>query len=235
MYEMKVRIRFSDIGSDQKLRLYELPKYFQDISIEHSEAVGVGIPYLTERSLAWLLTSWQIDIERLPVYNEVVTVRTWPYSFRSSFGYRNYEIIDAAGNQIVKAYALWLHTDIANMKPAVTLPEEYSKYGLDEQLEMEYQPRKITLPAEMEEVDQVLVTEHYADMYQHMNNAMYVDIASDYLPENAEITRIRVDYRKQVKIGDRMYIRRHLEEGRCYVAFYDDAGDMHVSTEFMIR
>ena len=30
MYEMKVRIRFSDIGSDQKLRLYELPKYFQD-------------------------------------------------------------------------------------------------------------------------------------------------------------------------------------------------------------
>lgn len=235
MYEMKIRIRFSDIGSDQKLRLYELPKYFQDISIEHSEAAGVGIPYLAPRSLAWLLTSWQIDIERLPVYNEVVTVRTWPYSFRSSFGYRNYEIIDAEGRHIVKAYALWLHTDIANMKPAVTLPEEYSKYGLDEQLEMEYQPRKITLPAEMDEVDQVLVTEHYADMYQHMNNAMYVDIASDYLPENAEIIRIRVDYRKQVKIGDRMHIRRHLAEDRCYVAFYDNAGDMHVSTEFMIR
>lgn len=235
MYEMKIRIRFSDIGSDQKLRLYELPKYFQDISIEHSEAAGVGIPYLAPRSLAWLLTSWQIDIERLPVYNEVVTVRTWPYSFRSSFGYRNYEIIDAEGRRIVKAYALWLHTDIANMKPAVTLPEEYSKYGLDEQLEMEYQPRKITLPAEMDEVDQVLVTEHYADMYQHMNNAMYVDIASDYLPENAEIIRIRVDYRKQVKIGDRMHIRRHLAEDRCYVAFYDNAGDMHVSTEFMIR
>lgn len=235
MYEMKIRIRFSDIGSDQKLRLYELPKYFQDISIEHSEAAGVGIPYLAPRSLAWLLTSWQIDIERLPVYNEVVTVRTWPYSFRSSFGYRNYEIIDAEGRQIVKAHALWLHTDIANMKPAVTLPEEYSKYGLDEQLEMEYQPRKITLPAEMDEVDQVLVTEHYADMYQHMNNAMYVDIASDYLPENAEIIRIRVDYRKQVKIGDRMHIRRHLAEDRCYVAFYDNAGDMHVSTEFMIR
>ena len=235
MYEMKVRIRFSDIGSDQKLRLYELPKYFQDISIEHSEAVGVGIPYLAPRSLAWLLTSWQIDIERLPVYNEIVTVRTWPYSFRSSFGYRNYEIVDEAGNQIVKAYALWLHTDIANMKPAVTLPEEYSKYGLDDQLEMEYQPRKITLPSEMEEVDQVLVTEHYADMYQHMNNAMYVDIASDYLPEYAEIARIRVDYRKQVKIGDRMYIRRQVTEDKCYVAVYDEAGDMHVSTEFIIR
>ena len=40
MYEMKIRIRFSDIGSDQKLRLYELPKYFQDISIEHADILA---------------------------------------------------------------------------------------------------------------------------------------------------------------------------------------------------
>lgn len=235
MHEMKVRIRFSDIGADNKLRLYELPKYFQDISIEHSEAAGVGIEYLSSRSLAWLLTSWQIDIERLPVYNEQVTVRTWPYSFRSSFGYRNYEILDETGSQIVKAYALWLHTDIANMTPAVTSEEEYGKYGLEPQLDMEYLPRKIALPTDMEEVDRILVTEHYADMYQHMNNAMYVDIASDYIPKHSDVARIRVDYRKQVKIGDRMYIRRRQVGDDCYVAFYDEAGDMHVSTEFGIR
>lgn len=235
MYEMKVRIRFSDIGADNRLRLYELPKYFQDISIGHSEAAGVGIAYLTPRSLAWLLTSWQIDIERLPVYNELITVRTWPYSFRSSFGYRNYEILDEEGSRIVKAYALWLHTDVANMKPAITSEEEYSRYGLEPQLDMDYQPRKITLPTDMEAVDQILVTGHYADMYQHMNNAMYVDLASDYIPKQADISRIRVDYRKQVKIGDRMYIRRKQTEEVCYVAFYDEAGTMHVSTEFIIR
>ena len=41
MYEMSVRVRFSDIGCDGKLRLYELPKYFQNISIEYRNSLFI--------------------------------------------------------------------------------------------------------------------------------------------------------------------------------------------------
>ncbi len=234
MYEIQVRVRFSDIGSDQRLRLYELPKYFQDSSIEHSESLEVGIPYLTERNLAWLLTSWQIEIQRLPVYDEKLIIQTWPYEFKSAFGYRNYRMRTESGEVLAEGQAIWLHTDIVQMKPVKTPEEESSRYGYEDALDMEYLPRKITLPQTMTPVDQVKVTRHYADMYMHMNNAMYVDIASDYLPETKDVKRLRVDYRKQVKIGDTMIVKQAYEGNHCYVAFYDEADEMHVSTEFLL-
>ncbi len=234
MYEMSVRVRFSDIGCDGKLRLYELPKYFQDISIEHSESLNIGIPYLSERNLAWLLTSWQIDIVRMPEYDERLTVQTWPYEFKSAFGYRNYRMLDEKGEVIVKAQAIWLHTDVAAMRPVRTLEEEVQLYQSEPKLEMEYLPRKIELPPDLEEVDRIKVTRHYADMYLHMNNAMYVDIASDYLPEDRKVSRVCVDYRKQVRVGDVMLVKRAWLDNRCYVAFYDAADNMHVSTEFWL-
>lgn len=234
MYEMTVRLRFSDMGFDGKLRPYVLPKIFQDCSIEHSEAVGVGMSYLSSRNLAWLLTSWQIDIERLPEYHEEVTIQTWPYEFRTAFGYRNYDMIDKNGNILVKAYALWLHTDTSEMKPVHVTDEEAESYGLEPKLDMEYAPRKIDLPKEMEAVDRLRVTSRYADMYLHMNNAVYVDVASDYLPEHVSIKRIRVDYRKQLKIGDVTVIRKKIEGNVCYIAFCDETGVLHVGTEFVI-
>lgn len=234
MYEMTVRVRFSDIGRNGKLRLYELPKLFQDCSIEHSEAVGVGIPYLSPRHLAWLLTSWQIEIERLPEYDERLTVQTWPYEFKSAFGYRNYRMLDEGNHVIANGQALWLHTDIEEMKPARVSEEEAMSYGMEPKLDMEYLSRKIALPNEMEAADRLTVTAHYADMYQHLNNAMYVDLASDYLPQEAVVKRIRVDYRKQLKVGDITVIKKKIEDEHCYIAFYDTEDEMHVSTEFII-
>lgn len=234
MYEITVRVRFSDIGMNNRFRLYELPKYFQDSSIEHSESLNIGIPYLRPNNLAWLLTSWQIDINRLPGYDERLTIRTWPYDFKGAFGYRNYVMLSAEGEILAKAYAIWLHTDILAMRP-VRVPEEEAKlYGTEMKLDMEYTPRKIQLPLEMEEVDRVPVNCHLADMYQHMNNAMYVDIASDYIPKEDNVLRIRVDYRKQVKVGDILIVKRAWEADHCYVAFYDEDGEMHVSTEFLL-
>lgn len=234
MYEMTTRIRFSDIGRDGKLRIYELPKLFQDCSIEHSESLGIGIPFLQPRHLAWLLTSWQIDIERLPDYNEIVRIQTWPYEFKSSFGYRNYRMIGEDNEVIVQGYALWLHTDIQEMKPVRVLEEEAEKYGFEPRIDMEYTSRKIMLPDDMMVVSDLTVSPHYADMYRHLNNAMYVDIASDYLPKGGKVQRIRVDYRKQVKVGDQLVIKQQIVDDHCYIAFYDEQDELHVGTEFII-
>lgn len=235
MYEMKMRIRFSDISRDGKLRIYELPKLFQDCSIEHSESLGIGIPYLEPKHLAWLLTSWQIDIQRLPEYGEEVRIQTWPYEFKSAFGYRNYQMIGEEDEVIVSGYALWLHTDIQEMKPVRVSEEETARYGFEPRLEMEYTPRKIVLPDDMMVVSDLLVTPHYADMYRHLNNAMYVDIASDYLPKGEDVARIRVDYRKQVKVGDQLVVKQQIIDDHCYIAFCDEQDELHVGTEFIIR
>jgi hypothetical protein len=64
---------------------------------------------------------------------------------------------------------------------------------------------------------------------------MYVDLASDYLPQEADVARIRVDYRKQLRVGDITVVKKKIESPLCYIAFYDSAGEMHVATEFVLR
>ena len=241
MYEMIHKVRFGNIGYGGKLRLYELPRWMQDVSIEQSESLGVGMSYLAEKRLAWLVASWQIDIERLPEYYETVSVATWPYSFRHSLGYRNYLITTEGGETLVRANAIWIHTDLSTMTPASVSDDEAAAYGADRGFEqriqdMEYCPRKIkTDDCDMEIVGRQVIERHYADMHNHFNNAIYVDIASDFLPEDREVSRIRVEYRLQLKVGETLIVRRCLTEDKALIVFSSEDDYTHAVLEFTFK
>ena len=42
----------------------------------------MGIDYLAEKHRAWLLSSWQIVVDRYPKLGERIVVSTWPYDFK---------------------------------------------------------------------------------------------------------------------------------------------------------
>ena len=62
MYSFESRIRYSETGSDGKLTILSLMDYFQDCSTLQSEDLGVGLSYLLERNMVWVVSSWQIAI-----------------------------------------------------------------------------------------------------------------------------------------------------------------------------
>lgn len=61
---------------------------------------------------------------------------------------------------------------------------------------MEYAPRRITVPEEYEEKEPVLVMKHHLDTNHHVNNAQYVEIVREFLPEHFQIGEMRVEYKK---------------------------------------
>ena len=90
MYEMKGRIRYSECGTDNKLTLAGLINYFQDATSEHSQLLGVGAEYMKERKKAWVLNSWQVEVNRYPTCSEEVVVETWPTDFKGILGPRDF-------------------------------------------------------------------------------------------------------------------------------------------------
>ena len=71
------RIRYSEVDSSCRLSLTGLTNYFQDCSVFHSQSHDVGIRFLADNHIAWVLSSWQICINRLPLLNEQVKISTW--------------------------------------------------------------------------------------------------------------------------------------------------------------
>lgn len=212
MYQFNSRIRYSEVDSGGSLSLESLLDYFQDCSIFHSEDLGVGVGYLRERHLAWVMSAWQIVAERYPRFGERVVIGTAPYEFKGFFGYRNFLMETEEGERLACANTLWTLMDMENMRPAKPTAQMLGAYVLEEKLPMDYAPRKIALPGEggirMEAIE---IRRHHLDTNQHVNNGQYIRIAMESLSpgylqgRGGMIRQMRAEYKKQAHLGDKIY------------------------------
>lgn len=202
MYTFQSRIRYSEIGVDGKLTLESLLDYFQDSSIFQSEELGLGIGYLQEKHMAWVLSAWQIVVERYPRLCENVVVGTAPYDFRGFIGCRNFWMNTEAGEQLAYANSIWSLMDTEKMAPAKPPVEMVEGYALSDKLQMDYAPRKIAMPADGDRQEEIEVKPHHLDTNGHVNNGQYVRMAMEYVPEGFHIRQLRAEYKKQAVLND---------------------------------
>ena len=188
MYSFDSRVRYSEIDENRELTLTGMINYLQDCSTFQSEDIGLGIDYLEEHHRAWLLSTWQIVIERYPKLGDEITISTWPYDFKSMYGYRNFTIRDREGSYLVKANSVWFLYDTEAGRPVKVEAGDIRGYGMgaEPRLEMEYAPRKMALPRQYEEADPITVALHHIDTNHHVNNAQYVEIARETLTEDVK-------------------------------------------------
>lgn len=232
MYTFESRIRYSETDSEGRLTMAALINYFQDTSTFQSESLGVGVQYLREQHQVWVLSSWQIEVERYPSLCERVTAGTLPYEMKGFLGYRNFCMLDADGKFLVKANSLWslLNTDTG--KPCPVPEKMLEVYRLEPRLEMEYAPRKISVPEGGTRLESVTVRRQHLDTNRHVNNQQFVNIAMSYLPEDFCVRQLRAEYKKQAFLGDVLVPYIVQTEGKIVVALRDEAGAPYVITEF---
>ena len=225
MYQFDSRVRYSETDEEGRLSLTGILNYFQDCSTFQSEDLGMGVRYLTEHGRAWWLTSWQIVIDRYPVLGEKIVISTWPYDFKGIYGYRNFTLQDQEGGYLARAASVWFFFDTVRQKPARITPEDIRGYGeAQHRLTMDYASRKIALPEEYEERPRILVSRHHLDTNHHVNNARYVEIARESLPQEISVKELRVEYKKAAVLGDYMIPRVSRTEEGYVTALYSDQG-----------
>ena len=91
-YSFKGRVRYSEIGEDGCLTLPGIQNYYQDCCTFQSENIGQGMEALEERQRAWVLSSWQIVVNRYPGLGETIVASTAPYGFKGFLGMRNFTL-----------------------------------------------------------------------------------------------------------------------------------------------
>lgn len=231
IYTFDSRIRYSEIDHHGTITLPGIINYFQDCSTFQSEDIGAGLEVLREKKRAWLLSYWQVVVDRYPALGEKVTVGTFAYGFRGLFGERNFFMKDADGNQIACANSLWVFMDIEKGRP--TRPEEsdIAPYGTEPRLDMEYEGRKISLPEQMEDLPSFPVRKYHIDTNEHVNNCQYVQMALEVLPRDLQVHQLRVDYKKSAVLGDQIYPRMAKDGERMVVELCDGEGNVYAAIE----
>lgn len=235
IYEFKSRIRYSEVGKDKNIPLSGILDYFQDCSTFHSEVVGLGIGNLEQGHHGWILSSWQVIVKEYPTLGEEVVISTWPYEFKGFYGSRNFTMKNEKGEILAYANSLWIFIDVNTGRPVKVTQEELKGYELEEKLEMEYAPRKITIPETYKELESFPIMKHQIDTNQHVNNGEYIRMAQDVLPDSFKIVQMRAEYKKAAVFGDRVYPRIHEKKDGYKVMLCDETGKVYAIVEFTGR
>lgn len=231
-YTFESRVRFSEVDHTKQITLPGIINYFQDCSTFQSESFGLGVDYFADHKRAWILSSWQVVIERYPGLGESIRVSTWATDFKGLFGDRNFCMKDEDGQNIAYANSLWVYMDMEKGRPVRPMPHEIEAYGTSEALDMEYAPRKITLPKETEEKPAFPVRKYHIDTNEHVNNCQYVQMALEALEEDIPVRQMRAEYKKSAVYKDIIVPRVAKEDTRTVVELCDEEGKPYAVVEF---
>lgn len=233
MYEFDSRVRYSETDAQGRMTWLALMDYFQDCSVFHSEAVGLGVEAWADEQKAWILSSWQICLNRMPRLGEQITTQTWAYGMKGFYGYRNFSMNDPDGERMAYANSIWVLMDTKKGIPVRVTKEISDAYGLEPQLPMQCSERKITLPESYEEKDSMVVPSYFIDTNHHMNNSRYVQVAMEYVPKEFRTTEVRVEYKKAAMCKDVIVSHVTIEDTRVTVALCAPDGQPYAVVVFL--
>lgn len=233
IYEFESRVRYSEIDHRGTMTLPALINYFQDCSTFHSEAAGLGMEHLRQERKAWVLSYWQIVVNRYPKLCENITVGTFATEFKGFFGNRNFYMKDENENLAACANSVWVFMDLEKGRPCRPAEEDISPYGVHSPLDMPYEDRKISVPEGLDDREPFPVRKYHIDTNEHVNNCQYVQMALEMLPAGVSVGQIRVDYKKSAVLGDMIFPRITRIRERYVVELCDDKKTPYAVVEMM--
>ncbi|MBR2147804.1 MAG: hypothetical protein IJ925_10395 [Muribaculaceae bacterium] len=203
MYNLKYKVTTSTCDSSGKLKLFSALQMMQDCSEMWIESEPTVKRYFNNQNMTQLLATRQVEIVRLPDFKEDLTVTTSVYEVKPMFGFRNTFIRDAQGEPCFKTWSMGAFVDLTTGKLKRIDEATIASITMDDKQEMNYRDRRIILPHDGGiALNPVPVMRADIDYNKHMNNAHYVRIAMELLPEDFEVKGMRMEYRVPAKLGN---------------------------------
>lgn len=194
-------VHYYEVDKDQRCTPVALLNYLEETATSHSHAAGYSIDKLKSDNMGWILLRWSVEIDKLPMLNDIITVETWGSGFKHFYAIREYEVRDAKGNNIIKATSLWILFDIERRRP-LRIPQNLADaYGVipiravddpfDKLNGCTNPVTNINFPIKRSDID----------TNKHVNNARYIEWIMETVPDdiyNGSIPKkIKIHYKKE--------------------------------------
>ena len=233
MYSLNYKVTTSTCDSDGKLKLYSALQMMQDCSEMWIDSEQGVKDYFEKENMAQLLASRQVEVIRRPSFKEELTVTTSVYGMKSMFGFRNTFIYDAEGLPCYRTWSMGAFVDKGTGKLKKVDDQTISTMLLEPKLNMNYKDRRIILPKEGGTVlAPVAVQRADIDYNKHVNNANYIRMAMELLPEGFEVKGLRVEYRVPARLNDQL-VPTVYQQDELFIVALNIGNDVSTIIEFI--
>lgn len=173
-------------------------------SEEQSDSLNRGTDFVHQFGLTWIVTDYQLFIQRLPKVGEKVLVTTQAIEYNKYFCYRNFWISTEAGEELVRIETIFVLMNIDTRKMSSVPEEIIAPYESEKTKKIKRFPKIETI--ESGEKLPFRVRFYDIDGNQHVNNAVYFNwmldvLGYDFLTRYAP-SYLHIRFDKEVEYGN---------------------------------
>ena len=182
IYRQQFHIDPTAVDRFGRLKPSMLLLYAQEVAGHHSDLLSLTYDSLAAQGLFWAVIRNRVQITRLPLQGETITLETWPMPTTRTAYPRSTVAYDEQGNELFRSVSLWVLMDLNTR--AMILPGKSGVIvdGTLRGTELA-SPRSLALKP-MENSRSRMVSFTDLDVNGHMNNARYLDWIMDLLPSS---------------------------------------------------
>ena len=114
IYQKQWTVRHTDVDCWGRLKPSALLLYIQHTAGEHSDALSYTYEGMAARGIFWAVIRHKIQINRLPIEKETITLETWPMPTTRVAYPRATVAYDAQGQVLFRSVCLWVLMDLNN-------------------------------------------------------------------------------------------------------------------------
>ena len=202
-------INFTQCTPNGFLKYTDLCNILQLTAAAHSEVGGISFFDMQEFHQAWVLSRMRVEINALPKWQDVVTVKTWINSLENSRSVRALEMY-VNGKKIVGCETYWAVFNTQLRRPeALALPYEHFELFPENRATSEGFS-KININHEKEAVFEKIVYLSDLDIVNHVNNVKYLEWCLDHVDPKRimkqEVKSFEMNFMKELSLKDNVVI-----------------------------
>mgnify|MGYP003815177279 CR=1 FL=1 len=212
-YYEKIRVEYDECDFMGRPKLSAVLKRFSDIASNDYDRMGFSHDFLFEHGFVYLLTRISVKVSGMSSAGREAELATYERGAKGVQVFRDY-YITAGGETLLTGKTAWVICDPTSrkiLKPETCIKPTPVNFGHEPDCP---EPKRIRLPENPEYAGKRRVVYSDLDANGHVFNAVYADIACDFLPFELlshNISEFFIDFSREAKIGNELEIYRSIE------------------------
>ena len=228
------KVRSYECGPDGRATLPTICNLFQEAASLHAASLGFGKGDFAAagENISWVLTRMVVKMNRYPVWEDDLTVETFPRGGRKIVAWRDFEVKNAKGETLGVASSEWMIIDLATRKIhaipekvfAANDPANMPVLGLEPFAKFRFPE---VADSEVRDVRTFTAMKSQIDLNGHVNNVHYINWMLEPCESRCP-AEMEVVFRSETFAGDEVRVETAAADGYTYHRVSAPDGKDHI-------
>jgi acyl-ACP thioesterase len=199
------KVMFSDCDPKGRFKLSSMLRSAVEVAEVEYAKKGLSHEFLRSQNMVFLVSQLSLKIISFPQNQTNYVTKTWENGKKGGLFLRGLEILNETGEVLIQGVVGWILINTQTKK--IMRPLEFPYPQPQHSEVFECKPLGRISYDNLTELGERIVRFSDLDINNHVNNAVYADVAVDFLPEpfyQKSLTNFRINFSSEVFLDDKI-------------------------------